>query len=201
HRNIESLPANVPFNFNDLLHDTTLLAEYDIIFLNCGGKEEFASDPIAITNLKMFIENGGIVYATDFMYKYVQAMFPNDYLQFAQPEKAGYSETATVQINNTDLETWLTNQGIPGMPTMQIDGFLNGWQMVSTFNSANVNNWLIADNVIYSGSQYTNQSLAFTFDYGQGGVFYSSFHTHGNTSSEEAIVQMMNYFIFELSGL
>ena len=201
-RNVTSLPPNVSFTFNDLLHNTTLLADYDIIFLNCGAKEEFASDPIATANLKTFIENGGIVYATDWMYKYVQAMFPApDYLNFAWPEKGGTSLTANVQVLNTDLAAWLENQGVTITPNILLQGFLGSWQMVDTFNSDNVTGWLQADNVIYGGIPHPNKELAFTFEYGDGGVFYSSFHTHGNDSAEDAIVQMMNYFIFELSSL
>lgn len=197
-----SLPANVDFNFEQLLHDPVLLAQYDIIFLNCGAKENFDSDAVAVANLKTFVENGGIVYATDFMYKYVRAMFEqSDYIHYATPEKSGLGGTITATIINADLVAWLISQGIDAEPTIEINGLIGGWQMADSFNSANVTNWLTAD-VNYSGTPYVGKSLAFTFPYGQGGLFYSSFHTQGEfESADPAVAALMQYFIFELSGL
>ena len=202
HRNANSLPANVTFTFNDLLHDTTLLNSYDVIFLNCGARETYVTDPVAMNNLKTYVQNGGILYATDWMYKYIKVMFEeSQYLTFSTPEKAGSSLVANATILNPDLAAWLTNQGINVNPTVQINGFLGGWQMVDTHNATNVTSWLSAQSVTYSSTVYTNKSLAFTFQYGSGGVFYSSFHTHGDDPSEATIAQMMNYFIFELSSM
>jgi hypothetical protein len=202
HRNVNSLPANVTFTFNDLLHDTTLLNSYDVIFLNCGARETYVTDPVAMNNLKTYVQNGGILYATDWMYKYIKVMFEeSQYLTFSTPEKAGSSLVANATILNPDLAAWLTNQGINVNPTVQINGFLGGWQMVDTHNATNVTSWLSAQSVTYSSTVYTNKSLAFTFQYGSGGVFYSSFHTHGDDPSEATIAQMMNYFIFELSSM
>jgi hypothetical protein len=197
-----NVPSNVTFSFHDLLTDTALLSSYDIIFLNCGANDDFTADPVAVANLKTFIENGGIVYATDFTYEYLQAMFPNgDYLTFSTPEKAGNSVTANVQISDPNLLAWLQNQGIVVNPTVEINGFLPAWQMVDSFNAANVSDWVVADQVTYANTTFTNKALSFTYSYGCGGVFYSSFHTHGNNTSESTIEEMMNYFVFELSDL
>lgn len=202
YRNANSLPANVTFTFYDLLHDTTLLNSYDVIFLNCGARETYVTDTVAMNNLKAYVQNGGILYATDYMYKYIKVMFEeSQYLTFSTPEKAGNSLVANATILNSDLAAWLTNQDINVDPTVQINGFLSAWQMVDTHNATNVTSWLSAQSVTYSNTVYTNKSLAFTFQYGSGGVFYSSFHTHGNDPSEATIAQMMNYFIFELSSL
>ena len=197
-----ALPPNTTFNFNTLIHDSALLAQYDIIFLNCGGKEDYANDPVALQNLKTYIENGGIVYATDWMFKYVRGMFDeSDYLHFALPEKTGSSLSSNCTIENSDLVARLENQGVTVTPAIPVNGFLGSWQMVDNFNTENVTSWLIADSVTYAGITLPGKSLAFTFQYGDGGVFYSSFHTHGNDAAEAAITQLMYYFIFELSGL
>ncbi|RZJ31584.1 MAG: carboxypeptidase regulatory-like domain-containing protein [Flavobacterium sp.] len=196
-----SVPVNATFSLSQLLHDPALLATYDIIFFNCGGQYSQTTDPQAMANLKSFIENGGIVYATDWSFKYLQAMFPTDYLTFATPEKGGDSMSATVAISNPDLTTWMEAQGITVTPTVEINGFLPAWQMVGSFNDANVDDWVVANEVTYDNVMINNKALAFTYSYGCGGVFYSSFHTHGNNNSEATIEQMMDYFIFELSGL
>ncbi|HLA54919.1 MAG TPA: carboxypeptidase-like regulatory domain-containing protein [Flavobacterium sp.] len=197
-----TLAPNVTFSVSQLLHDTTMLSTYDILFLDCGGNDTVTGDAVAMANLKTFIENGGIVYATDWTYTYIQSMFPaNDYMSFSTPEKGGDSLTADVAVTNADLTTWLEGQGITVTPTVQINGFLTAWQMIDTFNPANVDDWVVANSVQYDGVTVNNKALAFTFNYGCGGVFYSSFHTHGNNTSEVTIEQMMDYFIFELSAL
>ncbi len=195
------IAPNVTFTFNDLIHNPSLLANYDIVFLNCGATSQFASDPVAIANLREYVENGGIIYATDWMYKYLQPMFASEnYLNFSLPEKGGDSLQADVVINNADLTIWLESLGLDVTPTIEINGFLGSWQMVNTFADG-VDDWLIAEDVMYDGVIHNDKAMAYTFRHGCGGVFYSSFHTHGNNASESTIEQMMNYFIFELSDL
>jgi len=201
-RNSTSLMPNVDFTFSELLLDTTLLNSYDIIFLNCGASEEYAFDTTAMANLKAFIQNGGVLYATDWMYKYIESAFAQEnYMMFALPEKAGDSDFADVTIADSDLTEWLEAQGLTVTPSVEINGFLPGWQLVDSYNASIVNDWLIADEVTYDFMPQTNKALAFTYKFQQGGVFYSSFHTHGNDLSEDVITQMMNYFVFELSAL
>lgn len=197
-----SLFPNVDFTFEEMLMDSALLNSYDILFLNCGADEWLASDPTATANLKSFIENGGVVYATDWMYAYLQSVFATEnYMTFSTPEMAGDSDVAMVEVTDVTLTQWLEDQGISVTPSVMINGFLPGWQLVDSFNPSIVNDWLVADNVMYNGVIQQNKALAFTYKFQQGGVFYSSFHTHGNLASEDVITQMMNYFIFELSAL
>jgi len=197
-----SVPVNVGLGLAELLHSPEMLSGYDIIFFNCGGNEALADDQVAMANLKTYIQNGGIVYATDWMFKYLKAMFPGgDYLTFATPEKAGGSMTADVVLGDADLSAWLQGQGVVTEPSIQINGFLPAWQMVDSYNASNVNAWAIANEIDYNATTYQNKPLSFTFSYGCGGVFYSSFHTHGNDTSEATIQQMMQYFIFELAAL
>lgn len=200
-RAANSMPTNVSFGFADLLNDPNLLDNYDIIFLNCGASDGLANDPVATANLAAYVADGGILYATDWMYKYLQGSFDGDeYLTFTQPEKNGTSLDATAQIFNADLLLWLQAQGITADAMVEINDFLPSWQMVDTFNPDNVMSWLVAD-VVYDNVPVAGKPLAFTFQHGDGGVFYSSFHTHGDDPSQDAIVQLMNYFVFELSAL
>ncbi len=205
HANVTARPSNltpnVAFGIAELLNTPDLLATYDIIFFNCSVYDELHNSPAAMDNLRDFVDNGGIIYATDWMYTYVQSMFPTDYLNFAQPEKSGDSSEALATLGSADLEAWLEAQGITVTPNVLVEGFLGGWQLVDSFNPENVDAWVIATQVQYDNQTLTDKPLAFTFPYGCGGVFYSSFHTHGNLSASDAIDQMMSYFVFELSGL
>ena len=195
-----NLEPNVAFSIAELLHSPEMLAEYDILFFNCNSQQTLAQDAEAMNNLKTFVENGGIIYATDWMYKYIQSMFPQGYLNFAA-HHGGNGGSVVATLGSTDLENWLEAQGISVTPTVTVDGFLGGWQMVDSFNDDLVDGWVIAPEVYYSGGNVYDKPLAYTFGYGCGGVFYSSFHTHGNYSASAAIDQMMAYFVFELSGL
>ena len=196
-----TITPNVTFGVAELLNTPGLLATYDIIFFNCSVNDELHGNAVAMDNLKTFVNNGGIIYATDWMYTYVRSMFPMDYLNFAWPEKGGDSNQALATLGSADLEDWLEAQGITVTPNVLVEGFLGGWQLVDSFNADNVDAWVIAESVTYDNQMLTDKPLAFTFGYGCGGVFYSSFHTHGNNSASDAIDQMMSYFVFELSGL
>jgi hypothetical protein len=194
-----NLQPNVEYNAGELLNSAELLAQYDILFFNCGNNDYQSGNADAMNNLRDFVSNGGIVYATDWMYTYIQGAF-TEYLTFAQPNTAGTQLPLEATLGSADLEAWLEAQGISVTPTVTVEGFLSGWQMVGS-HADNVDAWVIAQSVNYSGATYTDKPLAYTFAHECGGVFYSSFHTHGNYSASAAIDQMMSYFVFELSGL
>lgn len=73
----------VPFTFYDtanqadLLLDATEMAQYDIIFLNCGFDDSLIyGGGAGLTNLRNFVMNGGSVYASDYAYDAVEVTFP-----------------------------------------------------------------------------------------------------------------------------
>jgi len=45
------------------------------------------------------------------------------------------------------------------------------------------------------------KELAFTYIVGNGGVFYSSFHTENNEQGFSCVDRVMEYMVFELSTL
>lgn len=194
------LQPNVNFTFSDLIGSPDLMASYDIIFLNCGLNEEHTDFSNNITN---YINNGGLIYATDFAYVYLDDITENgnSYLSFYDPYKSGSSLSTEAEILNDDLANWLTlNYNITlDNNTVTIDEFLIGWQVVDTFDETTVIPWLNGP-VEYDGIS-ENKYLAYTFTHGDGGVLYSSFHTENETNEATNVERLMQYLVFELSDL
>jgi hypothetical protein len=66
------------YTYLDLLEDPAALAEYDIIFFNCGMSFSWMDDQdIVADNLRAFVEDGGSVYASDWAYGLVEAGWPS----------------------------------------------------------------------------------------------------------------------------
>ncbi|WP_420572453.1 carboxypeptidase-like regulatory domain-containing protein [Kordia sp.] len=205
-KNNDNLQPNVDYYFADLVASPDLLAEYDILFLNCGMTESYTEFN---DNILQYVSNGGILYATDWAFKYVEGITGDgqQYINFLDPEKSGRSTETEATIFDQDLIDWLQiNFGISlnNDDTILLDEFLPGWQVVDTANDATVITWFNGP-VTYrdaTGSEITeNKDLAFTFLVGEGGVFYSSFHTENHDDGFSTVDRLLEYLVFELSSL
>jgi hypothetical protein len=198
------LEPNVDFDFGDLIMSPELLAEYDIIFLNCGLNE---SKTEYNDNILNYVSNGGILYTTDWAFKYLNGVTNDntEYLEFYTPEKSGVSTSTEAEILDQGAIAWLEiNFGISIDSIVEIEGFLNSWQVVNSFNPDTAVSWINGP-VEYNDENgdviAENKDLAFTFLVGDGGVFYSSFHTHGTVEGFTDLDRVMEYFVFELSDI
>ena len=199
------LEPNVDFNFSDLLNNGSLLNEYDVLFLNCGLNTDEAETNESLYN---FVNNGGILYATDWTYPFLEkfsTLSGNDFLTFQQPYKSGQSLSTEATILSSELNDWLSiNFDLTINNTVLIDEFLNAWQVVDEYNTNSVIAWL--DGYVEYNDENgelvgDNKELAFTFLLGNGGVFYSSFHTENNEDGFSCVDRIMEYMVFELSTL
>jgi len=199
------LEPNVDFNFSDLLNNGSLLNEYDVLFLNCGLNTDEAETNESLYN---FVNDGGILYATDWTYPFLEkfsALSGNDFLTFQQPYKSGQSLSTEATILSSELNDWLSiNFDLTINNTVLIDEFLNAWQVVDEYNTNSVIAWL--DGYVEYNDENgelvgDNKELAFTFLLGNGGVFYSSFHTENNEDGFSCVDRIMEYMVFELSTL
>ncbi|WP_033958192.1 carboxypeptidase-like regulatory domain-containing protein [Psychroserpens jangbogonensis] len=199
------LVPNVDFSFEDLMGDQGLLDAYDIVFLNCGLSEAFVDNSGV---LEAYVSNGGILYTTDWAAGYLDAITNSgaDYLTPYTPEKSGTSTTTVATILEGDLSEWLLlNFNISIEDTVEIDDFLYSWQVIDTYDSATTISWLNGP-VTYRDDTNTeiseNKDLAFTFLHGDGGVFYSSFHTENSDIEDVTEVErIMQFLVFEMSDL
>jgi hypothetical protein len=201
----DGLETNVDFNFSELLNDESLLNQYDILFLNCGLNTEEAETSEALFN---FVNNGGILYATDWAYPFLEKineLSNNDFLTFQQPYQSGESLETQATILSSELNDWLSlNFNLTIENTVFIDEFLNSWQVVESYNTNSVIAWLNGF-VEYNNADGElvgeEKELAFTYIVGDGGVFYSSFHTENNEQGFSCVDRIMEYMVFELSTL
>ena len=212
HRIIENtskttdLDPNVDFNFSELLNNVSLLNQYDVLFLNCGLNTDADTEDSA--SLYNFVNNGGILYATDWTYPILEkfnVLSGNEFLTFQQPYKSGQSLSTEATILSSELNDWLSiNFDLTIDNTVIIDEFLNAWQVVDDYNTSSVIAWLngyVEYNDENGELVGDNKELAFTFLLGDGGVFYSSFHTENNEDGFSCVDRVMEYMIFELSTL
>ncbi len=201
----DNLEPNVDYTFADLVASPDLLGEYDIIFLNCGLSEGYTEFN---ANILDYVSNGGILYATDYAFKYVQGISDGSaYIDFLDNEKSGQSLSTEATIFDQDLIDWLqVNFGITlsNDDTILLDEFLLGWQVVDSANDATVISWFNGPVEFRDNNNdlvQQNKDLAFTFQIGEGGVFYSSFHTENHDDGFSTVDRLLEYLVFELSSL
>ncbi len=187
------------------MSDQGLLDAYDIVFLNCGLSEAYIDDSGV---LEAYVANGGILYTTDWAAGYLNAITNSgaDYLTPFTPEKSGISTTTIATILDGDLSEWLLlNYGISINDTVEIDDFLNSWQVIDSYDNSTTISWLNGPVTYWdeTGADVSeDKDLAFTFLHGEGGVFYSSFHTENNDVENVTDVErIMQFLVFEMSDL
>ncbi|NRD20183.1 carboxypeptidase regulatory-like domain-containing protein [Winogradskyella eckloniae] len=199
--NNELLEPNVDFGFGTFIESPALIANYDIIFLNCG-LNEYKTD--LSSNLTNFVANGGLLYSTDYAFVYLDDITNNgtEYVSFRDPHRSGQSLATTAEVLNADLLNWMTlNFNVSTTDnTVIIDQFLNNWQPVASYDDNTVLPWLYGP-VVYDDGIEEDIYLAYTFTHGDGGVLYSSFHTKNSTTQSEAVERSIQYLVFELASL
>ncbi|AZA51638.1 carboxypeptidase-like regulatory domain-containing protein [Chryseobacterium sp. G0201] len=128
---------------NDLANLTTV-AQYDIIFLNCGSRNNYSSNPglytVIDTNLATFVANGGSIYASDWDVAYLVGGTTNTNNcslagGFVPDTKLCSKNTGSVgmvgaTVNNTGLTTAL------GFNTLNINYDLGAWQKIINYDPA-----------------------------------------------------------------
>jgi hypothetical protein len=162
------------------LRDPSRMAEFDIIFFNCGIADTwFAHEAQIAANVAGFVNDGGSVYASDWAHYFVEAAFPGK-IDF-------YGEDALYSAPRVGMEGSVTAQVID--PTMQaiiggssasINYDLSMW-VVPQAVSSDVEILLQARATVldfWTGSTTTipNAPIAARFDVSGGRVIYTSFH-------------------------
>ncbi|WP_415328297.1 carboxypeptidase-like regulatory domain-containing protein [Chryseobacterium sp. MMS23-Vi53] len=128
---------------NDLANLTTI-AQYDIIFLNCGSRNNYSSNPALYTaidaNLATFVANGGSIYASDWDVAYLVGGTSNTNNcslagGFVPDTKLCSKNIGNVgmvgaTVNNAGLTTAL------GFNTLNINYDLGAWQKIINYDPA-----------------------------------------------------------------
>jgi hypothetical protein len=194
-------PLEVVPSGNDFLRDPAKLAQYNIVFINCGNayELELLLDDQVKTNLEHYVASGGRLYVTDQSYDFIEEV-PSwaGVIDFgpgpstAAPEPMGEAEvgddgiTTDALVNDATMADWLRAVEVRSGQSLidsdgrvHIEGFMGGWAMqyaVATLDHAFV--WITGQ---VSGLGLTGDlPLTTSFDIDScGRVLYSSYHTLG----------------------
>ena len=123
------------------LADYNIVSQYDVIFLNCGAKQNLSNQSAIDTNLANFVTNGGSIYASDWAVAYLTGgltnshvcseaggFIPDDKLCAINDGAEGVINGS--QITDTDLASAL------GLSTIDIQYDLGIWEQISTYDPA-----------------------------------------------------------------
>lgn len=138
----------------------------DILFLNCG-----TSDYVDADELRRFVKNGGCVYASDWAEEFINAAFPGK----MNTVRNGEACKMDVEVVEPEL------QQIVGQ-TIQVEFDLGAWARINEAPGCKV---ILRTT---GGISLLRKPIMISFEYGQGTVFYTSFHNHHQASEKEKML-------------
>jgi hypothetical protein len=138
----------------------------DILFLNCG-----THDAINHPQLKSFVENGGILYASDLTSSHLISTWPE--LMTVTNNTSACKIRAN--IVDKDLRQYIGN-------TIEVEFDMGVWSKIVKTTQGKV--------LMQSADE--GFPIMMEFEIGQGKVFYTSFHNHAQTSEmEKDLLQLL----------
>jgi hypothetical protein len=193
----------------DFLLDIKAMEEYDLIVFNGGHIEEdiiYDTDgngtnvvAAIINNLRVYVANGGSIYASDWAYDVVERGWPEavDFLgtdEVPDDAQRGVTQTIPGSISNQVMAEFLNDD----------DGFLNisydlpVWPLVERVSSTTSIHLLGNPEYRIQDTTYTLASspLLISFNGGGGKIIYSTYRISANLDSQ--MLQLMQYVMFEL---
>ena len=140
---IQTLGYNATEITNADLANINTIAQYDIIFLNCGSRNYSVNQslyPAIDANLAVFVANGGSIYASDWDVSYLVGGTDNasncslagGFVPDTKlcSKNTGTSGIVAATVNNAGLSTAL------GFNTVNIDFDLSSWQKITNYDPA-----------------------------------------------------------------
>lgn len=147
----------------------------NILFLNCGTK-----DSINTNELKNFVENGGVLYASDLTSSILTTAFPNI---FNFSGNSGTTGTLKALVVDEELKSIIGNE---------------------TDIYFDIGSWSILDSIIKGSvilkSKSDGKPLMVMVQYGEGKIYYTCFHNHKQTNEKESIILKL-FVIKQISDL
>lgn len=138
----------------------------DILFLNCG-----TTDSIDYGRLRSFVDNGGILYASDLTSSHIIAAWPG----IMSVSNDTMACTIKANIEDSDLRQYLGY-------SINVKFDLNVWSKITSTTQGKV----------LMRSAQDNSPIMMEFTIGQGTVFYTSFHNHAQTAeAEEKLLRLL----------
>lgn len=166
----------------NFLRDPAAMAEFDIIFFNCGVNSDWYSyypDEIR-SNIRDFVIAGGSVYTSDWAYYFVESSFPAWLTFYGNDAEYGAAQRGVAESVMARVED-PTMQAIIGEPVAAINFDLDLWVVLESVGP-DVDVLLSASVSAYSDltglytSTITEAPIAARFAVGEGRVIYTAFH-------------------------
>jgi len=190
-------------SLDDLL-EAERLAQYDVVFLTCGGVPRkwlgrrvrqsergsagiYRAKPEIIDaihdSFRKFVGHGGTLYASDLQFDLVAAAFP----EFVDEAKAGKGEVETVEAEVVD----------PGLrrllgPTIDLRFDMPAWRPAA-FHGPDITTHMRGTYRLRDGGEQTGPLLV-TFPHGEGTVVFTSFHNEAQNTEME--LELLRYLVF-----
>jgi len=148
---------------------TSDLSKIDVLFLNCSGScHTYAATADQV--LRQYVAEGGSIYSSDFAASYIQKAFP-EHFQYRGDGHVGH---LTADVVDKGLQQVLGNR-------VKLTFDMPDWRVI-TYLSSRHRKYLVSD----------GKPLLVSFPHGKGQVFYTSFHSHAQpTSQEEALLNFL----------
>lgn len=189
---IEDIITSLGYTYDTIsvsdLGSSTLIATYEIIFINCGASDisSLTSTDAEVTNLRTFVEDGSSLYTSDWAYWPTELAWPN-YIDFYGNDLSngspmvGNSQSITAEVVDSTLQTVL------GATSVDLTYDLGSWVVIDGA-SADATTLLRSDGhiSISGGRVLTNEALAVSFqpETGSGLVIYTTFHNEAQITSD-----------------
>ncbi len=171
------------------LWDVTYLEQFNTVFINCAappGGGDNLTDPPA-DQLRMYVEEGGAIYASDWAYEYLNASWPGmaEYAGKIAPQQDTVGE-----IVDPGLRDYL------GQDTVNLTYDLGSWNpIVSVGPDVDVyvtNTVHYGDEYGYNDTEHEDVPTVIGFEYGTGYVLYTSFH---EAAQSNLTLRLMEYLV------
>ena len=143
----------------------------DILFINCG-----TSDAISSTELEKFVRGGGCVYISDLACSHLNSAFPG-IINF---ETCGNACKTFASAVDAELKQFIQDK-------IEIEYDLGSWAKIKLGAKFGQHN----GKVLLKGAgkdEYKELPFMVSFDYGEGKVFYTSFHNHAQANEKEKML-------------
>ena len=191
-------------NVTDLLTNPTLMASYDIIFINCGDYVDrypsLLSSSQVIANLQGYVAAGGSLYASDWAYDFVEVAWPSAIDFYGTDSSRGAADDGVAgSLNGTVADPALATA--LGATSVSLDYNLDIWALMKTAGTGT--------HVLVKGSPDYYDAFGFPESMGSvplavwfpvgsngGSVLYTTFHNESQTTTD--MQKILSYMIFQL---
>ena len=172
-----------------LLRDPARLAEYDIIFFNCGMSDSWTAEYGTIgTNIREYVQAGGSIYTSDWAFQIFEAAFSNavDFYgndSVATDVEVGMPGTITAQVLDANF------QAILGGTTARLSYDLDSWAVPVSASGSNADVLLQGtvqtfDWWTWSSDTVRDAPLAVRVSSNGGIALYTSFHNENQITTD-----------------